>query len=134
MGRQPKEAVLAQVTIENRSDKVITAVKLGWKVYGEQEGLKISISSCDAPPPAAEVFLGGTTPLIKLDTLGPKETAHIAINPLPVPSAADKTVFVDRAIIGVDDLKSLAAKKYTAVVFVSEIYYGDGTRWVAALL
>jgi hypothetical protein len=129
MGRQPKEAVLAQVTIENRSEKIITAVKVGWKVYGAQEGMKISLSPCAAPPPLAEVFLSGTTPLIKLDALGPNETSHIAIDPLPVPVPADKTVFVDRAIISVDDLKSLTAKKYTAVVFVSEIHYGDGTRW-----
>lgn len=129
MGRQPKEAVLAQVTIENRSDKVITAVKLGWKVYDAQEGMKISISSCAAPPPSAEVFLSATTPLIPLASLAPRETSHIAIDPLPVPVAADKTAFVDRAIISVDDLKSLTANKYTAVVFVSEIHYGDGTKW-----
>ncbi|HKO96587.1 MAG TPA: hypothetical protein VJU86_06335 [Pyrinomonadaceae bacterium] len=129
MGRQPKEAILAQVTIENRSDKIITAVKLGWRVYSEEEGLKISLSSCTAPPPSAEVFLSGATPLIQLDVLGPKETSHIAIDPLPVPVPADKTVFIDRAIISVDDLKALTANKYAAVVFVSEIHYGDGTRW-----
>lgn len=129
MGRQPREAVLAQVTIENRSDKVITAVKVGWRVYAAQEGIKISLSSCAAPPPSAEVFLSGTTPLIPLDALGPKETSHIAIDPLPVPVPADKTVFIDRAIISVDDLKSLNGNKYTAVVFVSEIQYADGTRW-----
>ena len=129
MGHQPKEAILAQVTIENRSDKVIAAVKLGWRVYGDKEGLRISISSCAAPAPSAEVFLSGTTPLIQLEALGPKETSHIAIDPLPVPMPADKTVFVDRAFISVDDIKSLPANKYTAVVFVSEIHYGDGTRW-----
>ena len=129
MGRQPKDALVAQVTIENRSDKVITAVRLGWKVYAEQEGVKISTSSCAAPPPSAEVFTSGTTPLIQLETLGPKETSHIAINPLPLPMPATKTVFVDRAIISVDDIKSLAINRYAAVVFVSEIHYGDGTRW-----
>ena len=129
MGNQPKEAILAQVTIENRSDQIITAVKVGWKVYGAQEGFKISLSSCTTPPPSAEVFLSRTTPLIQLDPLGPKETSHIAIDPLPVPVPADKTVFIDRAIISVDDLKSLTANKYTAVVFVSEIHYSDGTRW-----
>ncbi len=129
MGHQPKEAILAQVTIENRSDKVIAAVKLGWRVYGDKEGMRISTSSCAAPAPSAEVFLSGTTPLIQLEALGPKETSHIAIYPLPVPVPADKTVFVDRAFISVDDIQSLTANKYTAVVFVSEIHYGDGTRW-----
>ena len=129
MGHQPKEAILAQVTIENRSDKVIAAVKLGWRVYGEKEGMRIGLSSCAAPAPAAEVFLSATTPLIQLEALGPKETSHIAIDPLPVPMAADKTVFVDRALISVDDIKFLTAIKYTAVVFVSEIHYADGTRW-----
>src|SRR5687768_3200978 len=118
MGHQPKEAILAQVTIENRSDKVIEAVKLEWRVYGDKEGLRISTSSCAAPAPSAEVFLSGTTELIQLEPLGPKETSHIAIYPLPVPIPADKTVFVDRAFISVDDIKSLTANKYTAVVFV----------------
>ena len=127
-GHQPKEAILAQVTIENRSDKVIAAVKLGWRVYGDNEGLRISISSCAAPAPSAEVFLSGTTPLIQLEALGPKETSHIAIYPMPIPMPG-KTVFVDRAFISVDDIKSLTANKYTAVVFVSEIHYSDGTRW-----
>lgn len=130
-GHQPKEAILAQVTIENRSDKVIAAVKLGWRVYGDQEGIKISISSCTAPVPPAEVFWSGTTQLIQLEALGPKETSHIAINPLPVPIPADKTVFVDRAFISVDDIQFLTANKYTAVVFVSEIHYADGTRWLS---
>lgn len=128
-GHQPKEAVLAQVTIENRSDKVIAAVKLGWRIYGDKEGMRISISSCSAPAPSAEVFLSGTTPPIQLEALGPQETSHIAIAPLPVPIPADKTVFVDRAFISVDDIRSLTANKYTVVVFVSEIHYADGTRW-----
>lgn len=132
LGRQPKEAILAQVTVENRSDKVITAVKVGWRVYGEHEGMKIGTYSCDAPPPAAEVFLSGTTPLIQLEGLSPKETSHIAINPLPLPMPATRTVFVDRAIISVDDVKSLTVNKYTAVVFVAEIHYADGTTWCAA--
>jgi hypothetical protein len=91
----------------------------------------IGTSSCDAPPPSAEVFLSGTTPLIQLGELGPKETSNIAINPLPLPMSATKTVFVDRAIISVDDIKSLTVDKYTAVVFVSEIHYGDSTTWPA---
>lgn len=127
-GHQPKEAILAQVTIENRSDKVIAAVKLGWRVYGDKEGMRISVSSCTAPAPSAEVFLSGTTPLIQLEALAPKQTSHIAIYPMPVPMP-DKTVFVDRAFISVEDVTSLTANKYTAVVFVSEIHYADGTRW-----
>jgi hypothetical protein len=128
-GHQPKEAILAQVTIENRSNKVIAAVKLGWRVYSDKEGLKIRTSSCAAPAPSAEVFLTGTTPLIQLEALGAKETSHIAIYPLPVPIPANKTVFVERAFISVDDIQFLTANKYTAVVFVSEIHYADGTRW-----
>lgn len=128
-GRQPRETILAQVTIENRSDKVITAVKLGWRVYDEHEGIRISTSPCAAPTNTAEVFLSGTTPLIQLEALRPKETSQIGIDPLPLPGSATKTVFVDRAFISVDDLKSLAVKKYTVVVFVSEISYDDGTSW-----
>ena len=128
-GRQPKEAVLAQVTIENRSDKVISAVKLGWKVYDEQEGRRIGLSSCAAPAPSAEAFLSRTTPLIQLEALSPKETSNIGIDPLPLPKSATKTVFVDRAFISVDDVKALTGNRYTVVVFVSEIHYADGTKW-----
>jgi hypothetical protein len=128
-GRQPQEAVLAQVTIENRSDKVITAVKLGWKVYDEQEGRRMGLSPCSAPVPSVKALLTGTTPLIQLEALGPKETSNIGINPLPLPRSATKTVFVDRAFISVDDVKSLTQDRYKVVVFVSEIQYGDGTRW-----
>jgi hypothetical protein len=96
MGRQPKEAILAQVTIENRSDKKITAGKLGWRIYGEREGMKISLSACAAPLPSAEVFVSGTTQLIQLEALGAKETSILSIDPLPVPMPANKTVFVDR--------------------------------------
>jgi hypothetical protein len=39
LGRQPREALLAQVTVENLFDKTITAVKLGWKVYARKEGI-----------------------------------------------------------------------------------------------
>jgi len=128
-GRQPREAILAQVTIENRSDKVITAVKLGWKVYDKEQGLKISVSSCAEPPASAEAFLTRTTPLIQLGELSPKETSNIGIDPLPLPSSATKTVFVDRAFISVDDVRSLTVKSYTVVVFIQEIQYGDGSRW-----
>jgi hypothetical protein len=128
-GRQPREAILAQVTVENRSDKVITAVKLGWKVYDKEKGLKVSVSSCADPPPSAEAFLTRTTPLIQLGELSPKETSNIGIDPLPLPSSATKTVFVDRAFISVDDVRSLTVNSYTVVVFIQEIQYGDGSRW-----
>lgn len=128
-GMQPRETILAQVTIENRSEKVITAVKLGWRVYEEPEGIKVSTSSCAAPPSSAEVFLSGTTPLIQLGALSPNETSHIGIDPLPLPTVATRTVFVDRAFISVDDVRSLKGNKYTVVIFVSEIHYGDGTKW-----
>ena len=128
-GRQPKEAVLAQVAIENRSDKVVAAVKLGWKVYDDQEGKRIGHSPCGAPAPSTEAFLIGTSPLIQLEALSPKETSNIGIDPLPIPRSATKTVFVDRPFITVDDVKSLPLNRYTVVVFVSEIHYEDGTTW-----
>lgn len=136
-GKQPPDALLAQVTVENRSDKVVTAVKLGWKVYNYSEGIKISLSYCDAKPASAEVFLSGTTPLIQLEALTAKATSNISTNPLVIPTPATKTVFVDHPLLTAEDVKSLPLDnptpkiKYAVVMYVSEIHYDDGTTWEA---
>jgi hypothetical protein len=137
LGKQPREAILAEVTVENHSEKIISAMKLGWRVYGEEEGRKISLASCSPNSASAEVLLTGTTDVIQLTSLSPKETSTIGINPLPAPTSATKTVFVDRPLVTVDDVKSLvmdsdnrvSTRKYALVIFVSEIQYNDGTRW-----
>jgi hypothetical protein len=138
LGRQPIEAILAQVTVENLSEKEITAVKLGWNVYDEKDGGPISLSACTDPRPSARIFLSGVSQLIQLETLAPKETSTIGIKPLPVPSEVKKIAFVERPLITVDDVRSLPADgsgkppkpEYTIVFFVSEIHYSDGTRWM----
>jgi hypothetical protein len=134
-GRQPPDALLAQATVENGSDKVITAVKLGWKVYSYSEGTKGLLAFCDPQPPSAEVFLSGATQLIQLEALASKETGTISISPLVLPTTATKTVFVDHPLLTADDVKSLPLDsstpiiKYEVVMFVSEIHYADGTTW-----
>jgi hypothetical protein len=134
-GKQPPDTLLAQVTVENLSDRVMTAVKLGWKVYPYPEGTKISLSYCDAKPASAEVFLSGITPLIQLEALSPKGTSNISTNPLVIPTPATKTVFVNHPLLTAEDVKSLPLDdptpriKYTMVMYVSEIRYDDGTTW-----
>jgi hypothetical protein len=137
-GRQPREALLAQVKVESHSSETITAIKLGWKIYDHQEGSKIQSSACDAPPISAEVLLSGTTPLIQVDLLAPKEASTISINPTVLPAKAEKTVFVDRPFITADDVKPLTDRatqatqnQYLILVFVSEVHFNDGTTWNA---
>jgi hypothetical protein len=132
LGRQPLEAILAQVTVENLSEKTIVGVKLRWNVYEQQEGRRVSLASCLPNSPSAEVLLTGATDIIQLTSLNPKETTAIGINPLPVPTSASNTAFVDRPLVMVDAVKSVAVGstgKYALVVFVSEVEFKDGTRW-----
>ena len=132
LGRQPLEAILAQVDVENRSEKTIVAVKLRWNVFEQQEGSKVSLASCPPDSRSGEVFLTGTSDLIQLTSLNPKEITAIGINPLPVPTSALKTVFVNRPLVMVDDVKSVAVGstgKYALVIYVAEVHFNDGTRW-----
>jgi len=134
-GRQPADALVAQVTVENRSDKTLTAVKLGWKVYDEVNGTKMQIGFCDAQPPDAEILLSGSTQLIQLEALALKETANVSIDPLVIPTPATKTIFIEHPLLTANDVKSLPLTdptpviKYAVVMFVLEIHYADGTTW-----
>jgi hypothetical protein len=134
-GTQPRDAVLAQVGVENTSFKSITAVKLGWKVYPYPEGVKISLSYCDAQPTRGDSLLSGATSLIQLQSLVPNEICNIGINPLPLRPPYTRTVFVDQPFLMSEDLKSLSIDgptpkiKYVVVMYVSEIHFDDGTVW-----
>jgi len=134
-GEQPDDALVAEVTVENRSDKTLTAVKLGWKVYDEVNGTKMQIGFCDAQPPDAEILLSGSTPLIQLEALALKETANVSIDPLVIPTPATKTIFIEHPLLTANDVKSLPLTaptpviKYAVVMFVLEIHYADGTTW-----
>ena len=134
-GKQPADVLLAQVMVENHSDKAISELQLGWRVYNYPEGTRVNLAFCDAQPESAEVFLSGATQLIQLEGLAPKETGTISINPLILPSTATKTFFIDHPLLTAADVKSLPLDsptpiiKYAVVVFVSEIHYADGTTW-----
>ena len=134
-GQQPADALVAQVTVENRSDKTLTAVKLGWKVYDQVNGTKMQIGFCDAQPPEAEILLSGSTQLIQLEALALKETANVSIDPLVISTPATKTIFIEHPLLTANDVKSLPltdptpVSKYAVVMFVSEIHYADGTTW-----
>ena len=134
-GRQPDDALVAQVTVENRSDKTLNAVKLGWKVYDEVNGTKMQIGFCDAQPPDAEILLSGSTQLIQLEALASKETANVSIHPLVVGTPATKTIFIEHPLLTANDVKSLPLAdltpviRYAVVMFVLEIHYADGTTW-----
>lgn len=134
-GPQPADSLLAQAMVENRSDKVISAVHLGWRVYDYPEGTRVNLAFCDPQAPSAVIRLAGVTQLIQLDRLGPQETATISINPTVLPTTATKIAFIDHPLLTAEDVKSLPLDpatptlKYAIVVFVSEIEYADGTRW-----
>ena len=130
----PLEVILAQATVENRSEKTVTAVKLGWRVHGFTKGPTPDYLRCGVPP-ESKVFLSGNTQLISLGQLAPNETCHIGPNPLVSKSPATHIVFIDYPILDADDVKSLPidesrkADKYAIALYVSEIHYADGTTW-----
>lgn len=135
LGNQPLEVMLAQVYVESRSEKVIAAVKLGWKVYESEAGLRIATSRCEAPA-APEALLSGGTDFIDLEALPPKETTIIGTDPLPVLQPGKRTIYVARPFVTVDDAKPVVdiqkgeSKMYVVVLYVSAIRFGDGTQWV----
>jgi hypothetical protein len=130
-GRQPAETILAQVSIENRSNKVINAVQLGWKVFSEQEAEKLLTSQCITRAQTTQAVVSGASPIIQVRIL-PKEGCLIGTDPLPIPSLTAPTVFVGRAFVNVDDVKSLPNNRYTIVAFVARVQYADGTSWKAS--
>jgi hypothetical protein len=134
-GKQPADALLAQVTIENGSDKTIAETKLGWRVFSYPEGTNAAQEFCDRQSHPENVLLSGTMPLIRLPSLAPRETGTISIDPLVLPTNATKTIFVKRPLLTSADVKSLPLDgtnpmiRYVVVVFVSEIHFTDGTTW-----
>src|SRR5688572_19346332 len=107
LGGSPLNVLLAQVTVENRSPKTVTVVKLGWKVHKSIRGRVPPDLLCGVPPDG-KVLLSGNTPLISLGQLAPNETCHIGPNPLVYKGPAKLTVFIDYPILSADDVKSLA--------------------------
>ena len=141
IGAEPPEVLTAQVTIKSFSATPVTAVKLGWNVYRWNVGIKKRWSGCDDSPESAETFLSGTTPLIQLGQLAQKETCNISTNPLRIKWPATKTVFVEQPIIAWDQVKPLTLDgtrdtfkdDYAVVMYVSEIYFADGTKWTGEI-
>ena len=137
LGKQPLEVMLAQVIVESRSEKMISAVKLSWKVYPEDEGLQIVTRGC-APPSVPKPLLSGGTDFIDVQALPPKETTIIGTDPLPVLQPGARTIYVPSPFMMVDDVKLVVenkkaeGRKYLVVLFVSEIRFGDDTKWVMA--
>ena len=131
----PLDVLLAQVIVENRSDKSVTALKLGWRVHAFSRTVKPDLA-CGVPP-ADQVLLAGDTPRIYLGQLAPKETSNIGPNPLvnqQIP--ATKTVFILKPILTANDVQTLPlaetrrTAKYRVAIYVSEIQFSDGTTWV----
>jgi len=138
-GRQPG-FLLTGVTIDNRSAKTVTAIKVGWKVYDFREGFEVATARCAAPPSTAQVFLTGSTPLIPLaEPLGPKETCNLGTKSMRLLPSATKTIFVEQPFLKVEDVSALTLDgtlktltgQYTLVLFVAEATYDDGTTWTA---
>jgi hypothetical protein len=136
IGASPPEVLSFGVTVESFSAKEITALKLSWKVFSREEGLRRRHGPCEA---AADdkVFLSGTTSLIQLGELYDKETCNITSGRPVFVGRATKTVFTDQPIIAWDEVKPLTVDgtrntfkdDYTAVIYISEIHFADGTIW-----
>ena len=128
-----KPAVLvSHVTVENRSDKSISAIQLGWKVYESNGGeLKCGI------PAKEQVLLSGTTPLINLVTLNPTETIEIqsyeTLHRLRPPNVThtmvNKHVFLSAMHLGALLSSRREGQKYAVALYVHEIKFTDGTAW-----
>jgi hypothetical protein len=137
IGAQPPEVLTSQVVIESFSDKPVAGVKLRWDVYSWDVGRKKAQSSCDATPEAADIYLSGTTPLVRVGSLAKGEVYNITSNPRATFPLATKTIVVDRPIIAWDEVKHLTLDgtratftgHYAAVIYVSEVQFEDGTRW-----
>lgn len=135
LGKQPLEVMLAQIYVQSRSEKVISAVKLGWKVYDFSSGMRIATSGCEAPVSPAALLSGGTD-FIDLQALPPNETTIIGTDPLPVLQPGERTIFVTRPFMTVDDVKPVVenekgeGRKYLVVLYVSEISFEDGRKWM----
>lgn len=140
LGRQPVDAILAQVEVSNNSAETISAIKLGWQVYDEATGHRIGLSSCEDRDPAPSALLAGTTDVIQLNSFPSRSTVVVGLNPLPLPSSAPATIFVDHPFVTAGDLKSLSgeagdsasAKRFALVISVAEIRFADGKSWTAA--
>jgi hypothetical protein len=121
--------------VESRSEKVIAAIKLGWKVYESEAGMRIATSRCEAPA-APEALLSGGTDFIDLEALPPKQTIIIGTDPLPVLQPGHRTIYVARPFLTVDDVKPVVeiqkaeGKMYVVILYVSAIRFGDGAQWV----
>ena len=136
-GNQPLEVLLAQVYVRNRSDKIITAVRVGWTAYDHAYGVQVAGSACEEIPIAALARLSGSSDLIELGSLASKETITLGTKPLMIEKPANKTIFVDRAFVTAENVKSLIpeddrnAEKFMLLIYISEVHYEDGTTWTS---
>jgi len=134
-GNQPLDVMLAQIYIESRSEKVIAAVKISWKIYEFEVGMRLATSGKCEPPATPEAALSGGTEFIDLDALPPKEATIIGIHPLPLLQPGQRTVYVVHPFMKVDDVRPMGdilkqEKKHVVVLYVSAIRFADGTQWV----
>lgn len=133
-GDQPLDVMFAQVYVESRSEKVIAAVKVSWKIYEFEVGMRLATSGKCEPPATPQAALSGGTDFIDLDALPPKETTIIGIDPLPVQQPGQRTIYVVHPFMRVDDVKPMGeilkqGKKHVVVLYVSAIRFADGTQW-----
>ena len=88
-------------------------------------------------PIAALARLSGSSYLIEVDSLAPKETINIGTKPLVMKTPANRTIFVDRPFLTAENVKSLLqevdhkADKYMVLIYVSGVRYADGTSWTS---
>ena len=141
VGSRPPEVLTGQVTVTSFSEKPVAAIKLTWEVYRWEVGMKKRRSNCDVGGESVEPVLSGATQLIPLGQFARNETCNISTYPLLIDSPATKTVFIDQPIIAWDQVKPLTLdgtrntfkEDFSAVIYVSEIQFVDGSKWTGTL-
>ena len=137
IGAFPPEVLTSQVVIESFTEKLVMGVKLRWDVYNRAVARKKTLSSCDATPEPADIYLSGITPLIQVGHFANGEVYNItSIRGMTFPLAT-KNILLDRPIIGWDEVKGLTLdgtratfkRDYAAIIYVAEIQFEDGTKW-----
>lgn len=135
IGSFPPEVLTFQVVIESFTEKPVTGVKLRWDVYDRAVARKKTVSSCEASPEPADIFVSGETPLIQVGHFVNGEVYNLTSIRGMTFYQATKNIMLDQPIIRWDEVKGLTLDgtratfkgNYAAIIYVSEIHFEDGS-------
>ena len=132
-------ALVSELVVKSYSSKPIKAVRLGWYVYDDKTSMKFWKAGCSDKPIEEKPVLSGQTQLIELGRMLENQTFDVGTAPRIMMSRADVTIFVKTPLIMMSDLSSLSTDgtqrgmrdAYGMFIAVREVYFEDGTKWVA---